>query len=200
MEPQKIAIDDSAHPFLQRTRRVQIIAEAGILRKSDEQREHNCVDGLKIVIPAKNAIYEHIVCGRVHQTYRSQVLYGTDKITKDFWGQISVSGVLFNRKMTTVIRGSVGLKTITFPKTVRKIRMGAFYHVKSLQGAVVNSRIQRLTWKMRYKSEAQDEVKGIFQDTGLKYIRLPRRLKEIGEFTFKNCSKLLKTHFPASLR
>ena len=102
--------------------------------------------------------------------------------------------------MTTVIRGSLGLKTITFPKTVRKIRMGAFYHVKSLQGAVVNSRIQCLTWKMRYKSEAQDEVKGIFQDTGLKCIRLPRRLKEIGEFTFKNCSKLLKTHFPASLR
>lgn len=55
--------------------------------------------------------------------------------------------------------------------------MGAFYHLRSLLGAVVNEGIRQLTWNTLYKSKRQDEVKGVFQDTGLRHITLPARLR-----------------------
>ena len=100
---------------------------------------------------------------------------------EDLWGMMSVSGVLFNRDMTEVIRGSTDIRTIVFPNSVWYIRMGAFYHLLSLRGAVINEGLTHLTWKKAYVSRQQNEMKGIFQLSGLRYVFLPDGLKTAEE-------------------
>lgn len=58
--------------------------------------------------------------------------------------RIEVSGVEYDRGMETVFGGSDGIRTMTFPNTVRTIRQSSFHEAKSLRAVVLNEGLEVL--------------------------------------------------------
>ena len=58
--------------------------------------------------------------------------------------RIAVSGTEFGRDAETLFGGPGDIRTIIFPKTVRVVRQGAFYSVKSLKSVVLNEGLEML--------------------------------------------------------
>lgn len=50
----------------------------------------------------------------------------------------AVSGVRFSRDMMTIFGGPDGIRTLTFPRTVRFVEQQSFYEVKSLLSVSLN--------------------------------------------------------------
>lgn len=46
--------------------------------------------------------------------------------------------------MKEIVRSSEGIRTVTFPKTVRTVRQEAFYCIKSLLSSVLNEGLEEL--------------------------------------------------------
>lgn len=58
--------------------------------------------------------------------------------------QIAVTGTEFSRDMKTVFGGPDNIRIITFPKTVTKVKQGAFHCAKSLKSVVLNEGLEKL--------------------------------------------------------
>lgn len=106
--------------------------------------------------------------------------------------EIVVSEVWFSRDMTKIYGGSNGIRTITFPRTARDTSQAAFQKVRS---AVLNEGLTVLGASTRNCISF-----GVFENSGLRKIRLPSTLEVIGESTFCMCAHLRSVEFSEGLR
>lgn len=104
---------------------------------------------------------------------------------------VVVSGAILSRDTSKVLGGS-GVRTITFPATVRTIRQDAFCRAKSLLSVVLNDGLEVL-------GTDEQSHSGVFQYSGLKRVRFPRTLKRLGRRTFMGCMRLRAGKFPDGL-
>lgn len=108
-----------------------------------------------------------------------------------------VSKTYFSRDMTTVLRCSEGIRTMTLPNVVRTIWPGSFCKVESLRSVVLNEGLEVLG-----KNECQSDGEtypGVFQESGLRRVRLPSTLKRIGYKAFMCCKNLRHVSLPEKL-
>ena len=75
------------------------------------------------------------------------------------------------------------LQCFVAPESLRTIRDGAFADCKSLQTVTLNEGLKSISGV------------GVFQNSGLKMIRIPSTLREIGLNTFAGCANPVKAEF-----
>ena len=98
---------------------------------------------------------------------------------------------MFSRDTSKVLGGS-GVRTITFPATVRTIRQDAFCWATFLLSVVLSDGLKAL-------GTDEQSHSGAFQYSGLKLVRFPRTLKRLGHRTFMGCMRLRAAKFPDGL-
>ena len=74
----------------------------------------------------------------------SGITYARNPQTRTLSPRVGVSSTVFSRDVRTIFGGSDGIRTITFPTTVRTVRQGSFYKVQSLRAAVLNEDLETL--------------------------------------------------------
>ena len=72
------------------------------------------------------------------------IMYKTDKRYKRSYAQLFVSETEFDRSTSRLVRGAEGIRTITFPGTVRDVKCNAFMSNRSLRSAVLNEGLEQL--------------------------------------------------------
>ena len=72
------------------------------------------------------------------------IMYKTDRRYKRSYAQLFVSETEFDRNMSQLAHGAEGVRTITFPGTVRDVKCNAFMGNWSLRFAVLNEGLERL--------------------------------------------------------
>ena len=99
--------------------------------------------------------------------------------------------------MTGVSGGSDGIRTMTFPAMVRKVRQEAFYQVSSLRKVILNEGLEALG--VDECPIGRKKYYGVFQESGLRQVQFPSTLKEIGYRAFMDCRNLNTVCFPEGL-
>lgn len=79
--------------------------------------------------------------------------------------------------MKTVFGASDGIRTVVFPDMVNTIRQGAFNKIGSLRSVILNEGLETLGTD-EYKSDGKGYL-GVFQESGLRRVRLPPTLRRI---------------------
>lgn len=79
--------------------------------------------------------------------------------------------------MKTIFGASDGIRTVVFPDMVNTIRQGAFNKIGSLRSAVLNEGLKALGTD-EYKPDGKG-YPGVFQESGLRRVRLPPTLRRI---------------------
>lgn len=72
------------------------------------------------------------------------VIYTIDKERRLSGIQIFVSESEFDRSISTVVKGTEEICTITFPSTVKKVLAGAFEKNECLKSVVLNEGLERI--------------------------------------------------------
>ena len=102
--------------------------------------------------------------------------------------RILISQTRFYRDMSRVTRSAENIKTVTFPRTVRKVSTYAFRKTVALS-VVLNEGLETL-------GECRNDRRvGIFYDTSLRLVKLPSTLRVLGDGTFANCKALRNVTF-----
>ena len=83
----------------------------------------------------------------------------------------TISGVEFNGDMKKVFGGPDGIRTMTFPKVVRKIQQGSFHNIESLRSVVLNEGLEALGTD-EYKPDGMRYF-GVFEESRLERVRFP---------------------------
>ena len=109
----------------------------------------------------------------------------------------AISGVEYGRKMETVFGGPDDIRTIIFSDMVRIIRQGSFYDIKSLKAVMLNEGLGALGTEE--DSLDQFTYCGVFQQSGLKRVKLPSTLKVIKNEAFMGCGNLKSVLLPDGL-
>lgn len=95
---------------------------------------------------------------------------------------VVASGTLFDKELRTAIRGTVGVRTIAFPKATTRFRGGAFRGIRTLRAAAFPEGVEKLSVSaLRGESEA---CMGVFEFSQLSCLRLPDTLKGIDPRVF----------------
>lgn len=102
--------------------------------------------------------------------------------------RLCVSDTQFSRDMDELIEALDELRTITFPRTVRTVRKYAFYWIDGLRSAVLNEGIEVLGEDSYYSDG--DAYPGVFENSGLRRIKLPTTLRRLEYSVFKDCKSL----------
>ena len=79
--------------------------------------------------------------------------------------------------MSTVFGGPDDVRTIILPKMVRTVRQGSFCKAKQLRVAILNEGLEVLGTD-EYRLDGK-RYSGVFQESGLRRIRLSSTLKRI---------------------
>lgn len=95
--------------------------------------------------------------------------------------RLAVSGMKLSRNMEAIVRGRYGVKTITFPKTVRRVQNRAF-NMNQLKAAVLNEGLETIQ-------------ACAFVNTSLTNVLFPATLREIGDAAFRDCRSLKCVEF-----
>ena len=111
--------------------------------------------------------------------------------------KLEVSGVEFSRDMTRIFGASDGIRTVNFPDTIRAVRQESFCDFKSLQSVILNEGLEVLGTD-EYRQDGK-EYSGVFQESGLKRVKLPSTLKRIEYRAFTACESLKCIDLPESL-
>ena len=99
--------------------------------------------------------------------------------------------------MKTLFGGSEGIRTITFPRTIKIVRQAAFCEIESLPKVVMNEGLETL---------GIDELTlngnlylGVFQGSGLRSVVFPSTLKRVEYCAFMGCENLKAVCLPEGL-
>ena len=93
--------------------------------------------------------------------------------------------------MSRLTRGVEGVRTITFPSTVRDVKCGAFATNRQLRSAVLNEGLERLEG---YRNENRNHI-GVFFHSRLQRVTLRSTLKVMADGIFRGCEKLRRVTF-----
>ena len=149
----------------------------------DNRKGYACLDSVPILVPRRTASPRDP--DEPRSVPSSGVRYARLRRVNELVVRITVSGVEFARDMAVLLGGSEGIRTTIFPGTVRKIRDKSFADVVSLRSAVLNEGLEALGSGRYY-----DNYSGVFQDSGLEEVTLPKSLKEVSLCTFFGCARL----------
>lgn len=151
---------------------------------------YECWDGKRIEIVHRTAGIRDL--GETKTVPRNVVEYLNKRSA---WA--TVSGVEFSRSMDTVLGGPDDIRTMIFPNMVKIVRQGAFYCVKSLQSVVLNEGLEVLGTD-EYQPDGM-WYSGVFQESGLRRVRLPSTLRRIEYDVFEACKHLERVDLPDGL-
>ena len=99
--------------------------------------------------------------------------------------------------MKMLIRGSKGIRTITFPRTIKIVRQAALCEIESLLKAVLNEGLEVLgTEELTPEGEY---YLGVFQESGLRDVVFPSTLKKIEYSAFAGCRNMKAVCLPEGL-
>ena len=99
--------------------------------------------------------------------------------------------------MRMLFGGSDGIRTIIFPSMLRIVYQSAFYSVKSLLSAVLNEGLEVLGTNELIPDGKR--YPGVFEESGLRDVKLPSTLRRIAYRTFARCSNLKAIELPNGL-
>lgn len=114
----------------------------------------------------------------------------------------SKDGVLFNKKKSTLISYPVNKsgKSYKLPKTVKTVGENAFSASKYLTKVTLSDKLTTIKYNAFYGCKKLTTVEnmknvksigdGAFDSSGIKSIKLPKTVAEIGYFAFADCEKL----------
>ena len=98
--------------------------------------------------------------GETEVTSKNVLVCKKDERSQTLQTSASVSGLLFGRDMREVLGAPNGLRTVIFPKMVRKICQGSFYDVRPLRSVILNEGLEALGTD-EYQPDG-DLYKGVF--------------------------------------
>ena len=110
--------------------------------------------------------------------------------------RLFVSGLELSRDLSRVVRGAKNIRTATFPGTTRKVSDGAFA-ATSIMSVVLNEGLEALG--VDECPIDREKYYGVFQESGLRQVKFPSTLKEIGYRAFMDCINLNTVCFPEGL-
>ena len=95
--------------------------------------------------------------------------------------RLAVSGMKLSRNMEAIVRGRYGVKTITFPKTVRRVQNRTF-NMNQLKVVALNEGLETIQMYA-------------FAGTCLTNVSLPTTLREIGDAAFRDSRSFRRVEF-----
>lgn len=138
--------------------------------------------GLSNLVHRLNRLLFGVVPRQVHLTQRNGIVYKT-------YGQkllrLLVSDTELDRGMSQIAKASRGIRTITFPNTVREFSEDAFLGA-SLRSVVLGEGIE----KLEGHKDCRSRPEGIFARTQVQQVTLPPMLRVLGRGSFSNCTSL----------
>lgn len=136
-----------------------------------------CCDGTKISVARKTGHFER-KDGRT-TVPNSGVLYIIQKIPIIM---AVVSRTYSDRAMRELYKGAKRCKIMTFPPTIKKLKVCAFSRVEHLRMVVMNDALTKIG-------------DSAFARSGLREVTIPRHVKTLGSQAFKECRSLQKVLF-----
>lgn len=85
----------------------------------------------------------------------NSIIYTKDRKSRRLKPTITPSGAALSRDMKSLFGGSDGIRTVTFPNTVRSVRQGAFFDIPTLRSAILNNGLEALGTSERCRTEAR---------------------------------------------
>ena len=143
-------------------------------------RRYWCKDGVALEVPKTTAIW-----------------YGKSKNAAIPREKLFISKVEFSRDMREIIESEDTIRTIIFPKTVRTVKQKAFFKNHKLVSTVANEGLETLGTD-EYKDDG-GMGSGVFENSGLKRIKLSSTIKRIEYSAFENCKDLKNIQLPDKL-
>ena len=137
-------------------------------------RQYTCRDDTRVEVPCKTAFIRDL--NKEKTLLSNWVRYVRDSHER-LQPRIAVSGVEFDRGMKTLLGGPYGIRTIIFPHTLKIVRQAAFSYVRSLRKAALNEGL--MTLGTNELTPNGNWYPGVFQDSGLRGVRLPSTLRKI---------------------
>lgn len=103
---------------------------------------------------------------------------------------VSVKGVVYNKKKTTLVCYPSGKKDKTYkmPKTVTKINDGVFMNQKYIEKLVISDKVTKIP---SYFGSGMKKLKSL---------HLPNKLKTLDRYAFEDCNKLKSVTIPATCK
>lgn len=108
-----------------------------------------------------------------------------------------MSGVKYSKDASEVSGCADGVRTLTFPRSVRIIHQKAFHKRKQLHAVVFNEGLEVLG-AAEYKPDGGMGT-GAFEASGVRRVRLPSTLKRIEYSAFEDCKDLRGVELPDGL-
>ena len=106
----------------------------------------------------------------------NMVRYERDVWDDEFGTRLFVSTIEFNRNMSQIVEGTVDIKTMVFPSTIRETSEETFSDT-SVQSAILNEGLETI---------GED----IFCNSKIKRITIPKSITRIESEAFENCNDL----------
>ena len=154
---------------------------------NNERKGYRCSDDVAVkpvrkMLPTKNLSEQKSVSS-------SGIMYTRNPQTRMLSPCVGVSGTVFSREMRTIFCSSAGIRTITFPATVRTVRQGSFYKVESLRAAILNEGLEVLGTERapggKESRNASDKIALFaFYGAGLGGAELPTPLRMFAQDAF----------------
>ena len=152
------------------------VSEGVIRRWNRERTAYVCADGVKVRVRSITpGMRLYSVDNHDEVTYVSTIAYNVN--AGKAYTLVAVPGILFDRDMWLIVWAARGIKTITFPRTIKIVQESAFHHTP-LMSAVLNEGLEELG-----ECGARN-CRGVFHWTKLKRVVLPSTLRVIGNRTF----------------
>lgn len=148
--------------------------------KAPEVRAYTCADTVKIAVPRKTAVVKAFWMART--VWTNLILYERDGSSKMRVSRPFVSGAKFDRDVRTLVGGSQGLRTMTFPGTLLAVQDQALSETNSLRAIRQNEGLITIGTSA-------------FEKCGLRSVLLASTLEEIGGYTFNGCNSIKSMRF-----
>ena len=103
-----------------------------------------------------------------------------------------------SRDMRSIIRGAGRGRTITFPKTIRRVEAGAFYGNLRTRSVVLNEGMERLGEDTDGTGQIRGP-RGAFDGSRIARVTLPSTLKALGDCAFYGRKELTRVELPLCL-
>ena len=156
---------------------------------------YECADHVSVEVPCRtfgkgqsnmihrlNRLLFGVVPRQVHLTPRNGIAYKTRGQTLL---RLLVSDTELDRDASQIAKASRGIRTITFPNTVREFSEDAFLGA-SLRSVVLGEGIE----KLEGHKDCRSRPEGIFAKTQVQQVTLPPMLRALGRCSFSNCKSL----------
>ena len=157
--------------------------------------DYTCADGTNFTVRRKIAAVRDL--DEKKFVTNNRVRYARDARTRTLTPKLEISLVELDRGMKMIFGTSDGVRTITFPNTVKIVRQSSFSRAEMLRSATLNEGLEALG-----TDECKPDGKlysGVFQKSGLRRVRLPSTLRRIECGAFADCASLKSVSLPEAL-